>query len=328
MTLSPLLFGLALASQSTALRAGGGFRSEYQDSPITHLAFMDDVKLIEETHEEADATLGVAESAAIAVGMELGEAKCGVVRIRWGRRAWCQGLATRTLTVKEVLASYKYLGVDQVAGTRTRQTMARVASEYLRRVRRTWRANLNSKKTVGLHNSYCVGVLRYFCQVLHMSVRERVSLDRRTRRAISQARGHHPNASVDRLYLPRAKGGRGLQRVEDVWRQTTVSAALYTLRSQDPQMRGVVRSLQAADLRQQQTIMGEARTILGKHGLELHGTDWTPTTQPLLPTKKVCAQLKHRQEQEARTRLESKKIHGVFARETMGSDVDRQSTNK
>ena len=103
---------------------------------------------------------------------------------------------------------------------------------------RRWRSNLNSRKTVGLHNSYCVGELRYFCKILHLSVRERVGLDRRTRRAINQAGGHHPNASVDRLYLP------GRQRVENVWEQTTVSAALYTLRSHDPQMRGVTRSFE------------------------------------------------------------------------------------
>lgn len=120
----------------------------------------------------------MAKSAAKAVGVKLGEAECGVVKIVRGRRARCQGLATRTLTVREVLLSYKYLGVDQVAGTRTTQTMAGVASEYLRRVLTTWRTNLNSKKTVGLHNTNCVGVLRYFCQILHMSVRERVSLDR------------------------------------------------------------------------------------------------------------------------------------------------------
>ena len=65
-TLSPLLFGLALAPLSTAMRAGGSFNSRYQDEP----------KLFEESHDEAEAALGVAESAAKVVGMELGETKC------------------------------------------------------------------------------------------------------------------------------------------------------------------------------------------------------------------------------------------------------------
>ena len=74
--------------------------------------------------------------------------------------------------------------------------------------------------------------------------------------------------------------------------------------------------------------MGDARAILGKHGLQLHGTDWDSTTQPLLPIKKICLQLRQRQEQEARARLERKQIHGVFAREVAGGGVDGQSTHK
>ena len=59
-----------------------------------------------------------------------------------------------------------------------------------------------------------------------MSVWQRIELDRRTKRQLMAVKAHHPNASV---YLPRAKGGNGLQKVESVWEQETILAALYTL---------------------------------------------------------------------------------------------------
>ena len=116
------------------------------------------------------------------------------------------------------------------------------------------------------------------------------------------------------LYLPRNKGGKGLQRVEDVWEQATVSTVLYTLWSKDPQIKGVVRGLQVANRRQEQTLVGDARRIQGKHGLPAYGTDWDSSAQPQLHTKKICLKLRQKQEQEARVRLESKTIQYLRGR--------------
>ena len=319
-TLSPLLFGLALGPLSTALRCAGGFISKYQEKPVTHLVFMDDVKLFEESPEEAEAALCTAEAAARAVGMELGEAKCGVVHVRRGQVRARSGIASRFTNVKEVMDSYKYLGVEQLLGVRRGQTVKRVSDEYLKRVKMVWRSSLNSSKTVRLHNSYGVSVLRYYSPLVGLSVRQRVGLDRRTRRLLIAAKAHHPNASVDRLYLPRPKGGRGLQRVETMWEQETVSAALYTLRSEDPQVQGA-KGMCSADGRRERNLIGEARSILGKHQLEAYGTDWTPTDSRSPPVKVVCGELKKRQEQETEERLHAKTIHGVYARQLAGGNV-------
>ena len=40
-------------------------------------------------------------------------------------------------------------------------------------------------------------------------------LDRTTRKIINMYKALHPRDSVERLYLPREKGGRGLISVED-----------------------------------------------------------------------------------------------------------------
>ena len=56
-SLSPLLFCLSVAPLSELLISGGGFDSEFQCKPLTHLSFMDDMKLYEESREELEATV-------------------------------------------------------------------------------------------------------------------------------------------------------------------------------------------------------------------------------------------------------------------------------
>ena len=59
-TLSPLLFCLWMAPLPTTLRRAGGFHSKFQTEPITHLAYMDDVKLFDESPQEVQATMNTA----------------------------------------------------------------------------------------------------------------------------------------------------------------------------------------------------------------------------------------------------------------------------
>ena len=117
-TLSPLLFGIAIAPLSTALQRGGGFHSRHHNSPITHLVYMDDIKVYEQSAEEAEATLGHVEGVARAIGMQLGAAKCGVAHIKRGKVVKRGGIASRITKVNEVTESYRYLGVDQLFGER------------------------------------------------------------------------------------------------------------------------------------------------------------------------------------------------------------------
>ena len=76
-SLYPLLFGLVVAPLSKLLGMAGGFVSPYQQAPVTHLLFMDDLKVYEESQAELESTLVVVEG--------LGEWpwECGSVRWHW-----------------------------------------------------------------------------------------------------------------------------------------------------------------------------------------------------------------------------------------------------
>ena len=178
-----------------------------------------------------------------------------------------------------------------------------------------------------MHNSYGMEVLRYLCSLTGLTVRERIALGRRTRKIMSKAKAHHPNASVDRLYLPRKKGGRGLQSVLHTWEQSRVSAALYILRSTDTQLQGVVRAYKETDLKSSHNPISEARSILAQYQMANHGTEWAPTPT-LASIPKVMAKLKLRQEKALEDRLRGKVIHGVFRREMESPGVDRKGTSR
>lgn len=156
-SLSPLLFCLCIAPLSRVLSRRPGFSSRYQEEPVCHQFFMDDLKVYEEDKERLDETAGIVEEA---MGMTLGLRKCATAHAIRGRVVEQGDTVLPTGgTMEEVQygQSYKYLGVKQLMGAelgKVRET------EYLRRVRKTWKSRLSAKNKAKVHNTWCTAVLR------------------------------------------------------------------------------------------------------------------------------------------------------------------------
>lgn len=71
-SLSPLLFSLCAAPVSDSLREICGYCSEHQSGPLTHLAFVDDIKCYEESEAGIGVAVGKAKSVLGAIRMPLG----------------------------------------------------------------------------------------------------------------------------------------------------------------------------------------------------------------------------------------------------------------
>lgn len=69
--MSPLLICLCVAplSHEPRMKEKGFIESEYQLSPITHLMFMDDLKVYEQSKSQLDNTVRVVEKVSEALGM-------------------------------------------------------------------------------------------------------------------------------------------------------------------------------------------------------------------------------------------------------------------
>ena len=84
-SMSPLLFVLSVAPLSLALGALAGVQPSFLPSPVTHILFMDDLKLYGQSPEELGKAVEIVEEVAGAVGMSLGLRKCAVAHMRGGK---------------------------------------------------------------------------------------------------------------------------------------------------------------------------------------------------------------------------------------------------
>ena len=90
-----------------------------------------------------------------------------------------------------------------------------VSKEYIRRTRQASKSKLNGGNLVCGVNTWAVTLLRYSAVFGSWRKSELQAIDRKTRKLFTIYGVLHPKSDVDRLYIPRKEGGRGLITIED-----------------------------------------------------------------------------------------------------------------
>jgi len=85
-----------------------------------------------------------------------------------------------------------------------------VRGEYLRRVKAVVKSKLSARNLMTAINVWAVSVVRYSAGVLDWTKQELLQLDVKTRKILTMNGIFHKKGNVDRLYLKRNEGGRGL----------------------------------------------------------------------------------------------------------------------
>ena len=85
--------------------------------------------------------------------------------------------------------------------------------------------------------------------------------------------GHHKCAAVERLYLPREKGGRGLVSLEQLWEREQISAIQYLQQSCDPWLKGVLNFMADLFESENKNPLAASRTILRKYARSIPETE-------------------------------------------------------
>ena len=94
--------------------------------------------------------------------------------------------------------------------------------EYKARVKTIWNSELNGNNKAIAHNSFAVPIITPTVGILNWTKKEISDLDITTRKIMNMAGAFHKAGDVDRLYVERKNGGRGLRSVEDVYEIRTV----------------------------------------------------------------------------------------------------------
>ena len=136
----------------------------------------------------------------------------------------------------------KYLGILVADDVKHEEMKAQIKKEYIRRVRNILKSNLNGGNNISAINSRAVSIVRYGAGIISWAKMELEELDRKTRKLMTMYGAQHPKADVDRLYLQRCEGRRGLIGLESCVQVEVHSLEKYLITSKEKILKGVSRS--------------------------------------------------------------------------------------
>ena len=218
-SVSPLHFIIGLIPLSMILeKQPEGYKLTREGPKINHRLYMDDLKLYGKNQAEIEELIRVTQEFSTDICMEFGIEKCATLKLEKGKRTEGIGI---TLPTGEVLKDleedgYRYLGIleaDTILHTKMKTI---VTAEYLRRLKKILKSGLQGKNCFQAINTWAVPVTRYGAGIITWTKTELTTIDKKTRKLLRVHRAHHPQGDVDRLYISRNQGGRGLQSIEEV----------------------------------------------------------------------------------------------------------------
>ena len=232
-TLSPLLFIMALNPLSLLLnRRCQGYR--LNDLHVTHILYMDDLKGYCNSYGSLKVMAEVIEQFTKDIGMEIGLPKCKVINLVRGK--YCR-LGDVVLNsggvIKELESSemYKYLGMEELDGTKHEVMKEKIWKNAKVKLRKLLETELNSRNIMQAINESVLPVISYSFGIINWLESDLKGMDVNIRKMLNMYKMLELKSDVDRLYIPRTGGGRGLTSVWDAFKSTTVRIAHVLLES-------------------------------------------------------------------------------------------------
>ena len=108
------------------------------------------------------------------------------------------------------------------------------SKEYLRRLRLILKSKLNGRKKIMGVNTWAISVMGYGAGILKWNTDELKNLGRKTIKFLTMRGVLHPKSDVDKVYLSREIGGRGLISCEGCIRIEKNSLEWYVRNSVEP----------------------------------------------------------------------------------------------
>ncbi|XP_031559231.1 uncharacterized protein LOC116295530 [Actinia tenebrosa] len=165
------------------------------------------------------------------INMKFGLAKCVKATFKKGKLTKKSNIQIDIDTVIKELdqeKTYKYLGIDESDGIQHSNMKEKVRKEYYRRLRLVLQSVLNAANKIQAINTLAVPVVSYSFNIIKWKLSEIKRLDAKERKFLTMNRMHHPKADVERLYVKRREGVRGLVQIENSYiKISTIGLDMY-----------------------------------------------------------------------------------------------------
>ena len=160
--------------------------------------------------------------------MTFGDDKYAYQQIQNGKLLQCtKNLDINQLSIKPMKEgdTYKYIGIDENISYIGPINKYRITREYYHRIKKIWNSQLSSFNKIIAHNTFAVPVFIASVGIVDWNIDEIREIDCKTRKQLAMIGNFHPNGDLDRLYIPRSEGGRGLKSIVHMHESRIVSAA-------------------------------------------------------------------------------------------------------
>ena len=180
--------------------------------------YINDIKLFAKNEKELETLIHAVRIYTQNVGFEFGIEKCAMLvmkNIKWhitdGKELPKQD-KIRTLKEKE---TFKYLGILEADTTKKVEMKEKIQKEYRGRTRKLLVTKLCWRNLIKGINTWAVPLVRYSRPFLKWTRNKLRQMDQRTRKLMIMHKALHLRDDVDRLYVSRKEGRRGLACIED-----------------------------------------------------------------------------------------------------------------
>ena len=319
-SLSVILFILCLNPLSFLLNKLVGYKmgpNGNRTQNITNLFFVDDLKLFATNLTQMKSLLNVVTKFSNDIDMKFGLTKCAYLRIDKGKIVTSkEPIVMNNVAIDPVKEgdSYKYLGQDENLGYVGPLNKERVVKEYMKRVRKIWESELSGFHKHIAHNAYAVPVIIPTFGLLDWTKDEIEQIDIKTRKTLCMIGSFHRNSDVDRLYVQRKKGGRGLKSI-----QIAYETKIISIRQHITQNVKQNKYIECARANEEGKLVRVARELLQQAGI----TD-DPNASPRTMSQRYLQRvLKTKFET-----FENKQLHGYVQRKISSDEKVDQNTSK
>ncbi|KAF2889565.1 hypothetical protein ILUMI_16608, partial [Ignelater luminosus] len=171
-------------------RLNCGYQMKNENVKVSNLLYMDDLKIFGQNERELTKEVKVILTYSTDIGIEVGDSD---LIIELGENE-----------------TYEYLGINETRGIDETEVKDRSRREYIKRVNKVLKGELNSRNKMLAIGEITVPVLQYSFGVVNWIIKELENIDRQTKKMLTTYKMHHPKANVDRLYTSRKDGDREL----------------------------------------------------------------------------------------------------------------------